>query len=68
MSEEDDWDFADEADAMFTIRAAARYLLRRSAGSDRGDIVSQIIETVRQAAFAEQATRPDPFDDEALGG
>jgi hypothetical protein len=38
-----------------------------SAGSDRGDIVAEIIETVREAALA-PPDEPDPFDDDAPGG
>jgi hypothetical protein len=50
MSDEDDWDFAGDDDAKLTIRAAVRYLLKGAARSDRGDIVAEIIEIVRQAA------------------
>lgn len=49
MSDQDDWDFAGADDAKMTIRAAIRYLLKGVPGSDRGDVVSQIIEVVRQA-------------------
>jgi hypothetical protein len=68
MSEEDDWDFAGEADAKVTIHAAVRYLLKGAAGSDRGDIVAEIIEIVRQAAPDVEPRQPDPFDDDAPGG
>ena len=50
------------------IHAAVRYLLRTAAGSDRGDIVSEIIEIVRQAAQDIPPDRPDPFEDDAPGG
>jgi hypothetical protein len=68
MSDEDDWDFAGDEDAKVTIHAAVRYLLKSAAGSDRGDIVSEIIEIVRQAAQDIPLHRPDPFDDDAPGG
>jgi hypothetical protein len=63
MSDQDDWDFAGDDDAKMTIEAAVRYLLKGAAGSDRGDIVLEIIEIVRQAAQG-----ADPFDDELPGG
>ena len=46
MSDDDDWDFAGDADAKVTIHAAVRYLLKGAAGSDKGDMVSEIIEIV----------------------
>jgi hypothetical protein len=65
----DHWDFACDADAKVTIHAAVRYLLKDAAGSDRGDIVVEIIEIVRQAAQDVPPDRPDPFDDDAaIGG
>jgi hypothetical protein len=63
-----DWDFADDDDAKVTIRAAVRYLLKAAAGSDRGDIVSEIIEIVHQAAQDVPPDRPDPFDDDDAPG
>jgi hypothetical protein len=68
MSEEDDWDFAGSADAKITIHAAVRYLLKNAAASDRGDIVVEIIEIVREAALGVPPDQPDPFDDDAPGG
>jgi hypothetical protein len=68
MSDEDDWDFVDDEDAKLTILAAVRYLLKNTAGSDRGDIVVEIIEIVREAAQGLSSHQPDPFDDEAPGG
>ena len=65
---EDDWDFAGDADAKITIRAAVRYLLKDVPGSDRGDIVAEIIEVVRQAVHDVPPDTPDPFDDAAPGG
>jgi hypothetical protein len=62
-SDEDDWDFAGADDAKATIRAAVRYLLTGAAGSDRGDIVVELIEMVRRAAQGEPPDQPDPFDD-----
>ncbi len=51
-----------------TIRAAVRYLLKGVLGSDRGDIVSEIIEIVRQAGHDRPPDSSDPFDDELPGG
>jgi hypothetical protein len=68
MTDEDDWDFAGDDDAKMTIRAAVRYLLKGAAGSDRGDIVVEIVEIVREAALGAPPDQPDPFDDEAPGG
>jgi hypothetical protein len=67
MSEEDDWDFAGADDAKITIRAAVRFLLKGAAGSDRGDILIEIMETVRQAALGEQATEFDPLMTRLVG-
>jgi head-tail adaptor len=68
MSDQDDWDFAGADDAKMTIRAAIRYLLKGVPGSDRGDVVSQIIEVVRQAVHDVPLDSSDPFDDELPGG
>ena len=62
-----DWEFADDEEANMTIRAAVHYRLMGVAASDRGDIVSEIIEIVRRAAH-DQPDQPDPFDDEEPGG
>jgi hypothetical protein len=45
-----DWDFAGADDAKVTIRAAVGYLLKGAAGSDRGDIVREIIGIVNEVA------------------
>jgi hypothetical protein len=68
MSGQDDWDFADADDAKAEIRAAVAYLLNGAVGSDRGDIVRQIIEIVNEVARGLAPGRPDPFDDELPGG
>jgi hypothetical protein len=68
MPDEDDWDFAGGDDAKVTIRAAVRYLLNGATGSDRGDIVREIIEIVREVAHGETPGEPDPFDDDQPGG
>jgi hypothetical protein len=68
MSDQDDWDFAGADDAKVTIRAAVRYLLKGAAGSDRGDIVREIIEIVNEVARGLPPGQPDPFDDELPGG
>jgi hypothetical protein len=51
-----------------TIRAAVRYLLEGAAGSDRGDIVREIIEIVSEVARGLAPVGQDPFDDELPGG
>jgi hypothetical protein len=43
MSNELDWAFGDPDDAKAEIRTAVRYLLKGVAGSDRSDIVQEII-------------------------
>jgi hypothetical protein len=50
MSDQDDWDFAGADDAKVTIRAAVRYLLKGATGSDRGDIVREVLEIVNEVA------------------
>jgi hypothetical protein len=64
MSDELDWNFVDRDDAKAEIRAAVWYLLRDAAGSDRGDIVREIIEIVREVANGEQ---PNSLDDDGSG-
>jgi hypothetical protein len=68
VSIEDDWEFSGDEDAKMTIRAAVRYLLDSAAGNDRGDIVVEVIEIVREAAHGVSPNRSDPFDDDAPGG
>jgi hypothetical protein len=68
MSDQDNWDFAGAEDAKATLRAAVRYLLKAAAGSDRGDIVREIIAIVNEVARGLPPGRPDPFDDELPGG
>jgi hypothetical protein len=68
MSDLDDWNFAGDEDAKMTIRAAVHYLLKGAARSDRGDIVAEIIEIVRQAVHDLPPDQPDPFDDDSPGG
>jgi hypothetical protein len=68
MSDQDDWDFAGPDDAKAEIRAAVAYLLKGAGGSDRGDIVREIIEIVNEVARGFAPGRPDPFDDEMPGG
>ena len=53
-------------DAKTAIRAAVQYLLKESSGSDRGDIVREIIEIVKEVVRGDDGL-PDPFDD-APGG
>ena len=50
MSVQIDWDFAGDDDARAEIGTAVRYLLRDATGSARDDIVSEIVEMVRDVA------------------
>jgi hypothetical protein len=61
----DQFHFNGEDDAKAEIRAAARYLLQGAAGSDRGDIVSEIIAIVNEVA---RSGGRDPLDDGMPGG
>ena len=42
-------------DAKMAIRAAVQYLLKESSGSDRGDIVREIIEMVKEVVRGDDA-------------
>jgi hypothetical protein len=69
MSDEFDRDFSGEDEAKAEIRAAVRYLLEGAAGSDRGDIVREIIEIVNEAARGlPPGTDDDPLDVGMPGG
>ena len=68
MSEELDWVFCGPDDAKAEIRTAVRYLLKDGAGSERGDIVRQIIEIVCEAARGLPPGEHDPLDDGMPGG
>jgi hypothetical protein len=68
MSDQDDWEFAGAGDAKVTIRAAVRYLLKGAAGSDRGDIVREIIEIVNEVARGLPPGGQGPLDDGMPGG
>ena len=68
MSDQDDWDFAGADDAKVTIRAAVRYLLKGTAGSDPGDIVREIIEIVNEVARGLPPGGQGPLDDGMPGG
>ena len=63
----DEFHFNGEDDAKAEIRAAVRYLLEGTSGSDRGDIVQEIIAIVNEVACG---LRPghDPLDDDMPGG
>ena len=63
MSDQDDWDFDGPDDAKAEIRAAVGYLLNGVAGSDRGDIVREIIEIVNEVARGLPPGGRDPLDD-----
>ena len=68
MSDQDDRDFAGPDDAKAEIRAAVAYLLNGVAGSDRGDIVREVIEIVKEVALGLPPGAQDPFDGELPGG
>ena len=68
MSDQDDWDFSGPDDAKAEIRAAVAYLLSNAAGSDRGDIVREIIDIVRQVADGLPPEQRNPLDDGLPGG
>jgi hypothetical protein len=55
-------------DAKTAIRAAVQYLLKESSGSDRGDIVREIIEIVKEVVRGLAPGGQDPFADELPGG
>jgi hypothetical protein len=68
MSNEFDWDLRGPDDAKAEIRAAVRCLLKGVAGSDRGDIVREIIEIVHEVARGLPTGGQDPPDDDVPGG
>jgi hypothetical protein len=68
MSEQVDWDFAGADDAKATIRAAVLYLFKDVHGSDRGDIVRDIIEIVSEVFRGVPAGGKNPLDDGMPGG
>jgi hypothetical protein len=61
MSDEYDWDFHGAEDAKAEIRAAVGYLLKVAAGSDRGEIVREIIQIVREVASGLPPGPADPL-------
>ena len=60
--------FDGSEDAKTAIRAAVQYLLKESSGSDRGDIVREIIEIASEVARGLAPGGQDPFEDELPGG
>jgi hypothetical protein len=68
MSDQDNWDFASAEDAKAEIRAAVAYLLKDAAGSDRGDIVRDIVEIVNEVARGLPPGGQGPLDDGMPGG
>jgi hypothetical protein len=64
MSDELDWDFGGPDKAKAEIRAAVGYLLD-AAGSDRSNVVWDVIAIVNQVA---RARGHDPLDDSMPGG
>jgi len=63
----DEFYFNDEDDAKSEIRAAVRYLLKYAAGSDRGDIMREIIAIVNEVA-RDLPGGQDPLDEGMPGG
>ena len=57
-----------EDDAKAEIRAAVRFLLKGAAGSDRGDIMREIIAIVNEVARGQLPGGQDPLDDGMPGG
>jgi hypothetical protein len=69
MSDEFDRNFSGPDDAKAEIRAAVGYLLKDAAGSDRGDIVREIIAIVNAVARGlPPDSGQDPLDDGMPGG
>ena len=68
MPDELDWDFSGPDDAKAVIRAAVRYLLEDASGSDRDDIVREIIGIVDEVERGLLLGGQDPFDAELPGG
>ena len=64
----DEFHFNGEDDAKAEIRAAVRYLLKGAAGSDRGDILREIIAVVNEVAHGLPPGGQDPLDDGMPGG
>jgi hypothetical protein len=68
MSDEFDFDFSDPDDAKAEIHAAVRYLLNGTAGTDRGDVVGEIIAIVHEVARGLPPGGRNPLDDDMPGG
>jgi len=64
----DEFHFNGEDDAKAEIRAAVRYLLKGSAGSDHGDVVREVIAIVNEVARGLPPNDQDPLDDGMPGG
>jgi hypothetical protein len=64
MSDELNWNFADRDDAKAEIRAAVEYLLRDYSGTERADIVLEIIQIVRDAANSPPPGGQNPLDED----
>lgn len=64
----DEFHFNGEDAAKAEIRAAVRYLLKGIAGSDRGDILREIIAIVNEVARGLPPGGQDPLDDGMPGG
>jgi hypothetical protein len=61
MSDQIDWDFADDEAARAQIGAAVKYLLRDTVGGARADLIRRIIDIVRDVAdgLPAQPNEPD---------
>jgi hypothetical protein len=67
MLDEIDWGFSGSDNAKEEIRAAVGYLLKDAPGSDRGEIVWQVMAIVNQVARALPGGL-NPLDDGMPGG
>ena len=63
MSDELYWSFTNKDDAKAEIRAAVDYLLRDAICGARADLLTEIIQIVRDVANGIPPGRPDPLDD-----
>ena len=67
MSDELNWNFSGPDNAKAEIRAAVGYLLNGAPGSDRGEVLWEVIAIVNQVARGLPGG-PDPLDYGMPGG
>ncbi len=68
MPNQDVWEFAGPEDAKAEIHAATKYLISGSTGSDRDDIVQEIMAIVLNVAKGLPRQQSNPLDDGLPGG